>query len=287
VLTNTASKTTTNFPVDLSIQSARDTDPGALVVDRMRATSALVTFGANGENGYWGPITTNFADNTGVTVNWNVAASSYVNWSFRRAPGFFDVVCYTGTAANRTISHNLGVVPELMIVKARNAGEEWFVYSASLLATEYVNLNNTLAKAGGAATTWNSTRPTASVFSVGTSYNTNGPYNYVAYLFASCPGVSKVGTYTGNGSSQTINCAFAAGARFVMIKRTDAAEHWHVFDTARGINAGNDPALRLSSNTAEFTSAAIDPESSGFTVVQSASCNNNVSGGTYIYLAIA
>jgi hypothetical protein len=156
------------------------------------------------------------------------------------------------------------------------------------LATEYVNLNNALAKTGGAATTWNSTRPTASVFSVGTSYNTNGPYNYVAYLFASCPGVSKVGSYTGNGSSQTINCGFAAGARFVMIKRTDSTGDWYVWDTARGIVAGNDPHLSLNTGSPEVTTDdTIDTASSGFVVNQVAATNVNVSSATYIYLAIA
>jgi hypothetical protein len=216
------------------------------------------------------------------------ASNSDVFWNFRRAPGFFDEVCYTGTAANRTISHNLGVVPEMMIVKARNAGESWFVYSASLLATEYVNLDLADAKTGGAATTWNSTRPTASVFSVGTSYNTNGPYNYVAYLFASCPGVSKVGSYTGNGSSQTINCAFTTGARYVLIKRTNVAGDWYVWDSARGIVAGNDPYLALNTTAAEVTSNdSVDTDNTGFIVNQVAASNVNVNAATYIFLAIA
>jgi cytochrome c peroxidase len=75
----------------------------------------------------------------------------------------------------------------------------------------------------------------------GTSTNESGK-NYIAYLFATLPGVSKVGSYTGNGSSQTIDCGFTSGARFVLIKRTDNSNwSWYVYDTARGIVAGNDP----------------------------------------------
>jgi hypothetical protein len=211
-----------------------------------------------------------------------------IYYAMRRAPGFFDEVCYTGNNGTQNLNHNLGVVPEMMIVKSRNGGEEWFVYSASLLATEYLTLTSTNGKTGGSSTTWNSTRPTASVFSVGNTYNTNGPYNYVAYLFASCPGVSKVGSYTGNGSSQTINCGFAAGARFVLIKRTNAAGDWYVWDTARGIVAGNDPHLSLNTTSAEVTTDdTIDTDSTGFVVNQVSATNVNVSSATYIYLAIA
>jgi hypothetical protein len=110
----------------------------------------------------------------------------------------------------------------------------------------------------------------------------------VAYLFASCPGVSKVGSYTGNGSSQTIDCGFTGGARFFLVKRTDSTGDWWVYDSARGITAPADPALRLNSTAAEVTSAdAVDPTSVGIVVNQEATCNINVSSATYIYLAIA
>ena len=111
---------------------------------------------------------------------------------------------------------------------------------------------------------------------------------YVAYLFASCPGVSKVGSYTGNGSSQTINCGFSSGARFFLVKRTDSTGDWWVWDSARGITAPADPALALNSTAAEVTSAdATDPDNSGIIVNQEATCNINVNGATYIFLAIA
>jgi hypothetical protein len=227
-------------------------------------------------------------NNTGYRIPSMYGNNAAIYWNFRRAPGFFDVVCYTGTGANRTIAHNLGVVPEMMIVKMRSGVEDWGVYTAATGNTGSLRLNTT-GTLIVQSVVWNNTSPTASVFSVGTNsmVNANGS-TYVAYLFASCPGVSKVGNYTGNGSSQTINCGFTGGARFVMIKRTDSTGDWYVWDTARGIVSGNDPHLSLNTTAAEVTSNdTIDTDSTGFVVNQVAATNVNVNAATYIFLAIA
>ena len=107
-------------------------------------------------------------------------------------------------------------------------------------------------------------------------------------LFATLAGISKVGSYTGNGGTQNIECGFAAGARFVLIKRTDSTGDWYVWDTARGIVTGNDGRISLNSATAEVTTDdSVDPYSPGFTVNQLAATNINVTSATYIYLAVA
>jgi len=139
---------------------------------------------------------------------------------------------------------------------------------------------------------WNDTAPTASVFTVGTNYRVNNSGDtYVAYLFATCPGVSKVGSYTGTGATQTINCGFTTGARFVLIHRIDSGSNdWYVWDSARGIIAGNDPYLLLNSAAAEVTSTDyIDTYSAGFEISSTApaAINSSASGATYIFLAIA
>lgn len=219
----------------------------------------------------------------------STANSNYIGYSFRRAPGFMDVVCYTGTGATtRTVNHNLGVAPELMIIKLRSGSTGWLVYNAPRGPVYYLSLNREL-KEESFIGLWRNTYPTSTVFTLGTSGDVNNSGStYVAYLFASCPGVSKVGSYTGNGSSQTINCGFAAGARFVLIKRTNSTGDWYVWDTARGIVAGNDPHLSLNTASAEVTTDdTIDTDSSGFVVNQVAATNVNVSSATYIYLAIA
>jgi hypothetical protein len=213
------------------------------------------------------------------------------SWMFKRAPGYFDEVCYTGTGvSSQTFNHNLGVVPELMIVKCRSqaAGGGWVVYSQALGNNSAIILNSTGASFTPAAY-WNTTSPTASVFSVNADTDVgNSGRTYVNYLFATCAGVSKVGSYTGTGTTLQVNCGFTSGARFVLIKRTDSTGDWYVWDSARGIVAGNDPYLLLNSTAAEVTGTDyVDTYSAGFEISSTAPAAINASGGTFIFLAIA
>jgi hypothetical protein len=222
-------------------------------------------------------------------LSYNEDGDTMITECFQRAPSFFDVVCYTGTGSATTFSHNLQAVPELMIVKIRNAaGEDWYVYAGSQGNTKYLSLNLTDSIVSGSAY-WNSTTPTLSVFSLGSSASVNGSgYTYVAYLFATCAGVSKVGSYTGTGTTLQIDCGFTAGARFVLIKRTDSTGAWYVWDTARGIVAGNDSYLLLNSTAAEVTSTDyIDTYSAGFEISSTAPAAINANGGSFIFFAVA
>jgi hypothetical protein len=213
--------------------------------------------------------------------------SGYHSWMWKRAKGFFDVVCYSGNAtAGRTLPHSLSVAPELLIVRRRNDTEDWTVWPS---AGNFLNLNSSVAMNVASTNIWNLTDPTSTVFSVGTSsrVNTSG-HTYIAYLFATLAGISKVGSYTGNGSSQTISCGFSAGSRFILIKRTDEFSDWYVWDTTRGIVAGNDPHLSLNTTVAQVTTDdSVDPHNSGFIVNQNSVTDINVSSGTYIFYAIA
>ena len=218
----------------------------------------------------------------------NEINNGYINYLIDRAPGFFDQVFYTGTGTGnpRALSHNLTVVPELIIVKRRSDTQNWYAYGNALGANNYLELNtNRVLNPDGPAGTFTPATSTTFCPEDGLGLN-NGSPTYVAHLFASCPGVSKLGSYTGNGSSQTIDCGFTGGARFVLIRATSTTGDWVVFDSARGITSGNDPALTFNTNQAEFSGAdMIDPASSGFIV------NNvggvNTSGVSYIFLAIA
>jgi len=139
---------------------------------------------------------------------------------------------------------------------------------------------------------WNDTEPTSSVFSIGTAGHVNGSsgQKHIAYLFATLPGISKVGSYSGTGNAINVDCGFTAGARFILIKRSDEDfnNDWYVWDTTRGIASGNDPYILLNSAVPQVTNTDfIDPLSTGFTVTSSAPTALNASGGTYIFLAIA
>lgn len=285
---------TTGFPVDFQWMANRDLTENKFEVDRLRGFNSpgagtAVWLSTNLTNAE--ASNSNFSnawDNTGFKVPSFGGGINSVYLSFRRAPSFFDEVCYTGTGATTTQNHNLGVVPELVITKSRSAGSNWQVnysFGATTCGEAYLNNTNAggiYAYSLGTAVAGN---PTASQVQF---YAFPSGQTMVSYLFASCPGVSKVGSYTGNGSSQTINCGFAAGARFVMIKRTDSTGDWYVWDSARGIVSGNDPHLSLNSTAAEVTTDdSVDTDSSGFVVNQLSATNINVSSATYIYLAVA
>lgn len=230
-------------------------------------------------------------DMDGVTLGSQgiVNANTYpfINWFFKRAPGVFDEVCYTGTGVAKTEAHNLGVVPELMITKRRPGADSWYVYNKDVGNTKALVLDSTAAASAASSGYWNNTTPTSTAVTFGTATSLTTS-TYVAYLFATKAGISKVGTYTGTATTNAIDCGFTTGARFVLIKRTDSTGDWYVWDTVRGIIAGNDPYLLLNSTAAEVTSTDyIDSYTSGFELSSTAPAAINASGGTYIYLAFA
>lgn len=298
--TGTGAATTINhgFPVDAWIASDRDNSSN--LVSYKQAWFDRILGNANGLrtastlpwSGGWGDTYFKFDNNTGIPLTGNYSylnnsGTPHVYWAFRRAPSFFDEVCYTGTGSALTLNHNLGATPEMVIVKSRSNTTNWAVYHSALGTGKWIPLNLTNAALTNASY-WSAFTSTSMTLGTDPDVNAASTYTYVAYLFASCPGVSKVGSYTGNGSSQTINCGFAAGARFVMIKRTDSTGDWYVWDSARGIVAGNDPRLSLNSTAAEVTTDdSVDTDSSGFVVNQLSATNINVSSATYIYLAVA
>jgi len=213
---------------------------------------------------------------------------TFLGYTITRQPGFFDVVCYEGDGqAGREVPHNLGVVPEMMWVRGRDAAN-WAVYVSEVGATKslWLDLPN---EAQDEPAVWNSTSPSDTSFTLGTysSVNRSGSPS-IAYLFASVPGISKVGNYTGTAAELDVNCGFTTGARFVLIKRTDSTGDWYFWDTERGITSGNDPYLLLNASAGEVTDTDyIDPLSSGFKVTANANAAINASDGEYIFYAIA
>ena len=125
------------------------------------------------------------------------------------------------------------------------------------------------------------------LWGAGGSFNTSSD-DCIFYLFATVAGVSKIGTYTGTGTTKQIDCGFTGGARFVLIKRTNSTGDWYVWDSARGIVAGNDPYFLLNNIAAEVTTTDyIDTYSAGFEISSTAPAAINANGGSFIFLAIA
>lgn len=209
---------------------------------------------------------------------------------FKRAKGFLDIVRYTGAGTSIPINHQLGAVPKMVWCKRLDAASSWQVYHEHMDATapeDYWMYLDGAATKQDSSLRWNDTAPTDTTFTVGTAGtgNTNNA-DYIAYVWGEVSGVSKFGTYTGNGTSQNIDCGFSSGARFVLIKALNVGYAWCVFTTHRGIVSGDDKFMTLET-TAEVTNKdIIDPYASGF-AVSGTDYLTNANNEDYIYWAIA
>jgi hypothetical protein len=289
--------TSAGFPPDLFLSKRRTSTQQTLAWDRLRgASNVLIPPSGAAESSAGSTVRFLSFDMDGYTLGTdsgydqiNASGQTQIDWVFKRAPEFMDVVCWTGTSANQTVTHGLSAAPELWIVKSRTGNRQWIAGTTLIPATSWLYFSSTSGQLNSYPTYWNSTYPTSSVFSLGSSLDTNASGEpYVAYLFATLAGVSKVGSYTGTAASLDLDMGFTTGARFFLCKRTDSTGDWYVYDTARGIVAGNDPYLLLNSTAAEVTGTDyVDPLASGLTLTAAGSSTINISGADYIYLAIA
>jgi len=276
------------FPVDMGLANTVD-ETGYTSLSSRLTGRQMYTPARDAEEG-----DPEYDYSTGFKEGGSSTNADEYGWMWRRAPGFFDVVCYKGTGSAVWHNHSLGVVPEMIICKGRNIAEYWNVFTTGGGTSSRLQLNENNEYVTTNSGQYFPSLPTTTQFRIGQNSEIGGSgYNYVAYLFASLDGISKLGTYTGTGSAQNIDCGFSAGARFVLIKRVDVAGYWMVWDSVRGIVAGNDPYLSLNTTAAHITNTDyIDPLASGFTITSSAPTNNsdysmNKSSGTYFFYAIA
>lgn len=186
---NGSTQTITNG-VDLSTNGGlvwfkrRDDSLGHVLQDTQRGTGfRLATQSTGGQNSDSTAITSFNTDGFSVGSNASVNTNSVAAWTFRKSPNFFDVVTYTGNGtAGRTISHNLGVAPGMIVVKRTDSAADWIVWHRSIANTEFLKLNGTDAKATGSY--WNNTTPTSSVVTLGSDAAVNAnTAEYVIYLF--------------------------------------------------------------------------------------------------------
>lgn len=275
------------FPVDLAFEhytpGSNSSYPG--FGTRLTGRKQLVTSSTASE-------VNNTTYDWDYQAGWNNVESTSTqifSHMFKRAPGFLDVITWSGNnTVGRAVPHNLESAPELVIIKSRSSTYDWVVWHKDLTASEYLYLNSTAAKANS-ENFFNNTSPDASDITFSSSGYVNGSgETYTGAFFATLSGISKVGSYTGNGTSQVIDCGFTAGARFVLIKSISISNDWRVFDTVRGINASaNDPVYSLNNTNGEDPNKDwLRPNNSGFEVNTS---DDNVNGNNteYLFLAIA
>ena len=280
------------WPVDMDLVRIIDGTNTWSVQDRLRGKKRLNTNSTDAESAW--DERYDFNNGWGEATG---ADPTRFSWMWKRAPGYFDAVAFSGDSnAGRTVSHNLGVAPEMMWIKKRSGSYEWIVYSPA--GDGYLRLNTTEAYATSNVL-WNATSPTSTEFTLGGYTHVNGSgEDYIAYLFSSLDGISKVGSFsiTESGGDVTVDCGFTSGARFILLKSANTTSNWYVFDTERGIvsgtfPSGTDPYLTLNTTDAENNSFdAISPTSSGF--IARVGNDQLVPGlipdnSTVIYLAIA
>ena len=209
----------------------------------------------------------------------------------------FSIVAYTGNAtAGATVAHGLGGTPEMMIVKRRGAVGNWFVYHhqangprSSDAETDYFTLETSNARSDNASP-WNDTAPTSTVFTIGASGWTNSADTYIAYLFRSIEGFSKIAAYQGTGTTNNAYVYTGFRPRFILGRRSNASVNWFIHDTARDIDNYTHHRLFPDSSGAENSSEAestygIDFLSNGFKI--RASHTSTGANDAYIYMAFA
>jgi len=251
---------------------------------------ALGNWTGNNKNGV-AQVSWNWKGNGAGSQNTDGTINSTAT-SANQASGF-SIVTYTGNNQAATIGHGLGVAPDLVIVRANAVSGSWHVYNGATSSDSenyylLLDTNGAIANSGTGTVPWNNTRATSSVFSVGAadaSTNINN-VTYVAYCFASKPGFSSTGIYTGNGNANGpfVNLGFKPA--WVMVKRTDATAYWAIFDNTRSPFNEMNKEVYANEPQAETTSYKVDFLSTGF---KFRNTGNDVStnDGVYLYLAFA
>jgi hypothetical protein len=264
----------------------------------------LTAFNSDGFSG-GGSNQINIASDNYVAWNWK-AASSNTSVSAGSIDGTnptiactrrtnttagFSIVSYTGTGANATVSHGLSVAPDLVIVKNRDSTQEWPIGSDEINSgswAKYLGLSDTSGESGGASR-FNSTAPTSTVVSIGTSDATNkNTENHIMYCFHSVDSYSKVGSYESNNSVDGPMIYLGFFPAFILLKCTNATDNWNIYDNKRNGYNGGTYQLRADSNAAGFSSSAtmVDFVSNGFKI-RTNDAGTNGSGRTYLYYAVA
>ena len=231
---------------------------------------------------------------TSMVYDSNVGWNSYSGWStgskswmWKRHAGF-DVVTYIGNGQNMYVPHNLNAVPQMMWVKSRTQSNSyWGVYHFGLNGgvnpEQYrVNCHDNGAETG--TSFWNSTVPTAEWFSVGNTWTRGSAEKYIAMLFTSVPGISKLGYFTGSNSNITLDLGF--NPRFLLFKHTSATANWALYDTTAGIINGSSPVMNINNVNVVASNDSFITTTNGI-IVKPGSNYVNTNGGNFIYYAHA
>ena len=276
---NTSYSFDAGFPVDMGLYRRPSSTESWYVGNRLMGGKELQTNLNSAEF----TAGNTFDSNTAWANGYN---SNYQSWMWKRHSGF-DLLAWESGGSGETHFHGLGKAPEMIWIKNRSSTALWRGGHKGLNGgtnpwTYGFTLNNDSAEFQEVGTFWNGVVPSATSFSTGSAADAGGTSgdNYIAMLFASVDGISKVGSYSGPGGVVTITTGFQP--RFIMVKKTNGAGGWHVFDTTRGMGSGNDPVLMVNRSHDLVTIDYLAPSSTGWSTT-----SGNLSEGDYIYYAHA
>ena len=282
-----------NMQPDLVWVKSRDATHAHVLYDSVRTSPAKYLLQPNTNVAERTAAIGSF-DSDGVTFSdsdgFYNGSDTYVGWFWKEsADAGLDIVSFAGNDTARTISHSLSAVPNMMILKDRDAANDWFVYhsgNTSAPETDYFKLNSTAATAD-LNTLWNDTSPTTSVFTIGTNGNINTTGNdYIAYLFSEKQGFSKFGSFVANSNTDGPFIYTGFRPALVIGKCASDTNDWFMFDNKRSTFNPVDDSLYPNTNAAENTNHIIDFLSNGFKIRDSDGTVNST-GNTYIYMAFA
>lgn len=220
--------------------------------------------------------------------------SEQITWAFKRARRFMDIQMYTADGSATSQPHNLGVKPELVMVKQTQGSGAWIICGEALdkivaqnlsISENYAYFQSSSDASYSGITNYRGSVDTATTFGIRNDVNWNtSQEDYLAWLFASVPGVCKIGSYSHAGGELTIDCGFTTGARFILVKKVFTTSPFFIFDTANGIGVNYSRFMEMDDGAAAFeTPATVKPHPSGFTVLD----NGYISRSTFLYMAIS
>ena len=308
--TGTGSGIAINNGIDLSgegglvIYRRRDGAENWSYQDTERGVDSVVYSDANGAAANPGGYGLASFNSNGFTTELNTSSAKYCSWTFRKQEGFFDVVKFstTGGGGTQAVSHNLGSIPGVIILKrlTSSGDQNWYVFHKSVTSPSsdwwinYGMLNSSTSFANWGSTTGITSAPTSSAITLSTYY-TNTTADYVAYFFAEGgsddqifgedgdEAIIKTGSYTADSSNAyAVNLGFEP--QWLMIKRSSGTGDWEILDNMRGVTY--DPAdgqfLEANNNNAEFSDYGAYITSTGFV----GSNQSGANGASYVYIAI-
>jgi|TARA_R100000084_G_scaffold13696_1_gene4653 hypothetical protein len=291
-----------------------------VVQDSTRGVNSLVSLNTNGTEldstwrGNYGQIasftTTGFTVNAGSqsSGNFNSSGHTYIAYCWKANGGTtstnsdgstnteiqgnsdlgLNIVKFTASGGGgQTWGHGLGVVPDLIILKVyTNETNNWQVWTPAIGNKAYLTLDTTNARVSRDDSFSSVTKDTV------TNSWTSANADRIAYCFKSMPGVSKIGTYEGNGSAEgpIVNTGFEP--QFLMIKNIDGTEgggaSWLIYDNNR--SSANPRTKRLWANdsaaSATYYQYAVDFFSNGFQIANyNSNWGHNNNGENYLYVA--